>query len=237
MWLDGLFMASPFYAMYSQRTADSAAYDDIAKHFIQIARRTRDAKTGLYYHGWDESLQMPWADSVAGHSPSFWGRAMGWYAMALVDVLDYFPTNHPQRKQLISILKDVCSSLLTWREKKSNLWYLVLDQGARPGNYLESSASCMFTFTFAKGAQQGYLDKKFLKEAKRSFNAILKHHVTIDRNGFVDLRHTIKGAGLGGKPYRDGSFAYYAGEAQRTNDMKGIGPFLRSAIALEKKRP
>ena len=235
MWLDGLFMASPFYALYSKTVGDTASFDDIANQFIWIAHRTRDAKTGLYYHGWDESKQMPWADSTTGRSPSFWGRAMGWYAMGLVDVLDYFPSDHPKRKQLIAILRDVASSLLQWRDKKTDLWFLVLDQGRREGNYLESSASCMFTFAFAKGAQRGYLDKRFTREATRSFKAILKHHITIDGNGFVNLHNTIKGAGLGGKPYRDGSFAYYAGEGQRSNDMKGVGPLLRAAIVLESK--
>jgi unsaturated rhamnogalacturonyl hydrolase len=233
MWLDGLFMAGPFYAMNASLTNEPAAFDDIAGQFILIARRTRDAKTGLLYHGWDERRQQRWADSTTGCSPSFWGRAMGWYIMGLVDVLDYFPEQHPKRKELIAILNDVAAGLLKYRDRETGLWRLVLDQGKRPGNYFESSSACMFTYAFAKGAARGYLDTRYFGEAERSFKGILLHHVSIDRNGFVNLHDTIKGAGLGGKPYRDGTFEYYASEGRRTNDMKGVGPFLLAAIELE----
>ncbi len=150
MWLDGLYMAEPFYAMYAQLNDEQQAFDDIANQFIWIARHTRDARTGLYYHGWDESRQMPWADSLTGCSPSFWGRAMGWYIMGLVDVLEYFPQQHPKRTELLATLKDVSNGLLKWRDKKSHLWYLMLDQGSRKGNYFESSSAAMFTYAFAK---------------------------------------------------------------------------------------
>jgi unsaturated rhamnogalacturonyl hydrolase len=162
---------------------------------------------------------------------------MGWYVMGLVDVLEYFPRTHPKRKELVRILRDVASGLLKWRDEKTSLWYLVLDQGAREGNYLESSSSCMFTYAFAKGARKGYLEKKFFREAQRSFDGIVQHHVSVDADGIVNLHNTIKGAGLGGKPYRDGTFTYYVGEAQRTNDMKAIGPWLLAAIELEKGMP
>jgi unsaturated rhamnogalacturonyl hydrolase len=236
MWLDGLFMAEPFYAMYAKMFNEPDAYDDIANQFIWVAEHTYDPKTGLYYHGWDESKQQEWADKNTGCSPSFWGRAMGWYVMGLVDVLDYFPEQHPRRNELIATLNRVCSGLLKWRDNETGLWYLVLDQGKRPGNYFESSSAAMFTYAFAKGALKGYLDKKYFNEAERSFDGILKHHVSIDDNGFVNLHHTIKGAGLGGPARRNGSFEYYAGEQQRTNDMKGLGPFLLAAIELEQGR-
>ena len=234
MWLDGLFMAEPFYAMNASLTNEPADFDDIARQFLLIGRHTRDARTGLYYHGWDERKAQPWADRTTGCSPSFWGRALGWYVMGLVDVLEYFPEKHPKRKELIALLNDVAAGLLKYRDRGTGLWYLVLDQGKRPGNYFESSSACMFTYAFAKGASRGYLPGKYFRAAERSFRAILRHHVTVDGNGCVDLHDTIKGAGLGGTPYRDGTFAYYAGERRRTNDMKGIGPFLLAAIELEK---
>jgi unsaturated rhamnogalacturonyl hydrolase len=237
MWLDGLYMAQPFYAMYAQQFDEPQAFDDIANQFIWIARHTRDTKTGLYYHGWDESKQMPWANAKTGCSPSFWGRAMGWYAMGLVDVLEYFPRDHPKRKELLRILRDVASGLLKWRDNGTALWNLILDHRTGNGNYLESSSACMFTYAFAKGARMGSLDKKFFREAQRSFKGILNHHVTTNPDGVVNLHHTIKGAGLGGNPYRDGTFAYYASEAQRTNDMKGVGPFLLAAIEIERGMP
>ncbi len=233
MWLDGLYMAEPFYALYSRMFDDSEAFDDIANQFIWIAHHTRDTVTGLYYHGWDESRKERWANPETGCSPSFWGRAMGWYAMGLVDVLDYFPADHPGRNELIAILRGLCDALMKYRDRESHLWYQVVDQGARKGNYLESSASCMFVYTFAKGAGKGYLDKSFLRIAEESFEDVIKNFVTINPDGLVDLHNTCKGAGLGNVPYRDGSFEYYISEQQTTNDMKGIGPFLLAAIELE----
>lgn len=237
MWLDGLFMAEPFYASYAQMFTEPAAYDDIANQFIWIEKHTRDPKTGLLYHGWDESKQQRWADPETGCSPSFWGRAMGWYAMALVDVLDFFPKDHPRRMEIIVILRRLSEALVKYRDPKTGLWYQVVDQGDRNGNYLESSASCMLVYAFAKGANKGYLDRGFFKIAQASFKGVVENMVTIDDSGMVNLHHTCKGAGLGGNPYRDGSFEYYISEPQRTNDMKGIGPFLLAAIELEKGKP
>ena len=234
MWLDGLYMAEPFHAFHSRVFGEPAEYDDIANQFTWIASHTRDQKTGLFYHGWDESKQQRWANPETGCSPSLWGRAMGWFAMGLVDVLDYFPPDHPKRKELVSILQQLCDALLKYRDEKSFLWYQVVDQGERKGNYLESSASCMFAYAFAKGANMGYLEKSFFKAAEQAFKGITERLVTINKDGFVDLHNTCKGAGLGGNPYRDGSFEYYIGEQQRTNDMKGVGPFLLAAIEIEK---
>jgi unsaturated rhamnogalacturonyl hydrolase len=236
MWLDGLFMAEPFYARYASTFNEPESFDDIANQFIWIARHTRDPKTGLFYHGWDESRQQRWANLETGCSPSFWARAMGWYMMGLVDVLDYFPTSNPKRMELVSILKDLCGSVLKFRDEESHLWFQVMDQGHRKENYLESSASCMFVYAFAKGVNRGYLDKAFLAAAEQSFRAVTERLVTMNEKGFVDLHHACRGAGLGGSPYRDGSFEYYIGEPQRTNDMKGIGSFLLAAIELEKGR-
>jgi unsaturated rhamnogalacturonyl hydrolase len=236
MWLDGLFMAEPFYVWYAKKFNEPEAFDDIINQFVFIAQHTRDTKTGLLYHGWDESKQQRWANQVTGCSPHFWGRAMVWYAMAIVDVLDFLPKNHPRRHELISILKDVSASTLKFRDAKTHLWYQVLDQGNREGNYLEASASCMFTYAFAKGAHKGYLDKKYLTAAKESFRRITRDLISIDAKGFINLLHTCQGAGLGGNPYRDGSYEYYIGEQQRTNDMKGYGPFLLAAIELEKRK-
>jgi unsaturated rhamnogalacturonyl hydrolase len=234
MWLDGLFMAEPFYAWYSVMTKDPAAFDDIVNQFVFIYKHTRDPRTGLLYHGWDESRQQRWADPKTGCSPHFWGRAIGWYEMALVDVLDYIPRNHPRRHELGAILRDVSAALLTFQDKRTHLWYQVLDQGTKSGNYLEASGSSMFAYAFAKGANNNLLDKKYRKAANVAFQGILKNLTTVDHNGFIDLLHTCQGAGLGGKPYRDGSYEYYIGEPQRINDMKGYGAFLLAAIEIER---
>ncbi len=234
MWLDGLFMGEPFYAWYAARYREPEAFKDIINQFVFIARHTYDPKTGLFYHAWDESKQQRWANPKTGVSPHFWGRAIGWYAMAIVDVLDYLPKDHPRRKELLPILRKLCAGLLKHQDKKTHLWYQVLDQGQREGNYLEASGSCMFAYAFAKGANKGYLDKSYLAKAKETFRGVTAHLVTVDARGFVDLHHTCQGAGLGGNPYRDGSYEYYITERQRTNDMKGYGPFLLAALELEK---
>ena len=234
MWLDGLYMGEPFYTEYSKLFNEPQNYDDIVHQFILIEKQTRDVKTGLLYHAWDESLQQKWADPKTGRSPHFWSRAMGWYAMAIVDVLDFLPNNHPQRNELIKILGRLSEALLKVRDSKTGLWYQVTNFPGRKGNYLEASASSMFAYSLAKGANKGYLPKSFLKHAIKSFEGIINNLCKIDKNGFIDLLYTCRGAGLGGNPYRDGSYEYYIGEPTRINDLKGLGPLILAAIELEK---
>jgi unsaturated rhamnogalacturonyl hydrolase len=233
MWLDGLYMGEPFYAEYARMFNETNAFDDITSQFVFIEKHTHDLKTGLFYHAWDESKQQKWANPETGVSPHFWGRAIGWYMWAIVDVLDYLPQNHPNRMELIAILQQVSAALLKYREPHSGLWYQVLDQGSRAGNYLESSASCMFIYAFAKGANKGYLDTSYFTAAQKSFNGILDSMITVDEKGLIYLLHACQGAGLGGNPYRDGSYEYYMSEKQRTNDFKAIGPFILAALELE----
>jgi unsaturated rhamnogalacturonyl hydrolase len=212
----------------------SEAFDDIANQFLWIDRHTYDQKAGLFSHAWDESRQQRWADPATGRSPNFWGRAMGWYAMALVDVLDDFPVAHPRRAELVDILRRLARGVAAYQEKSSGLWFQVVDQAGREGNYREASASLMFAYAFAKGEARGYLDGEYLDRARHAFRGVLDSLVTVEPDGSVNLHETCRGAGLGGNPYRDGSFEYYVSEPRRTNDMKGFGPFLRAAIELER---
>jgi unsaturated rhamnogalacturonyl hydrolase len=233
MWLDGLFMAGPFYAAYASQCNEPGAFDDIANQFIWIEEHTRDRATGLLYHAWDASKQQRWSDPVTGRSPNFWSRAMGWYAMGIVDVLDVLPSDHRCRKQLLRILNKLADALWRVRDRRTSLWYQVTDKPSTPGNYLEASGSAMFAYAFARGARKGYIPRTFYDRAAHVFRGITKDLVTVDAAGLVDLHETCRGAGLGGAPYRDGSIAYYLGEPRRTNDMKGYGPFLLAAIELE----
>src|SRR6185436_15511501 len=155
MWLDGLFMGEPFYAEWAATFNEPAVFDDIAKQFILMELHSRDDKTGLLYHGWDESKKQRWANPETGRSPHFWGRAMGWYAMGLVETLDYFPQSHPQRRELIAILNRVAEAVAKYQDARSGLWYQILDKADAKGNYLESSAACMFVYAIAKGARLG----------------------------------------------------------------------------------
>jgi len=237
MWLDGIYMGEPFYAEYGLLFNEPSNFDDVAHQIILIEKHTRDPKTGLLYHAWDESKEQRWANPKTGQSPHFWGRAIGWYAMGIVDVLDYLPHNHKNRAEIIDILRRLSNALVKVQDRATGLWYQVIDQGDREGNYLEASASSMFAYAFAKGAKKGYLDQQFLGIARRAFDGIIKELVTVDENGLVSLHQVCAVAGLGGNPYRDGSYEYYIGELKRTNDFKGVGPFILAALELETVRP
>jgi unsaturated rhamnogalacturonyl hydrolase len=229
MWLDGLYMGEPFYAEYAATFHEDAAFDDIARQFVLMESHSRDARTGLLYHGWDESRKQRWANPSTGRSPNFWGRAMGWYAMALVDTLDYFPQNHPQRGALIEILKRLAVAAQKYQEPKSGLWYEVLDKGGERGNYLEASASCMFTYALAKGVRKGFLPGSYLGVAEKGYRGIVNQFVRTGSAGQVNLEGTVSVGGLGGKPYRDGSYEYYLSEKVVTNDPKGVGAFVMAS--------
>lgn len=233
MWLDGLYMAEPFYAEYAATFDEPEAFDDIAKQFILMERHARDPQTGLLYHGWDESRKQRWADPQTGHSPNFWGRAVGWYAMALVDTLDYFPANHPKRGELVAILKRLAEAIAKYQDQPSGLWYQVLDKGGERGNYLEASASCMFVYALAKGVRRGYLPASYLDVVRRGYRGILARFVKEDASGRLNLEGTVSVSGLGGNPYRDGSYEYYLSEKVVTNDPKGIGAFLMASAEME----
>ena len=233
MWLDGLYMGEPFYAEYAATFHEDTAFDDIAKQFILMERHSRDEKTGLLYHGWDESRKQRWANPQTGRSPNFWARAMGWYAMALVDVLDYFPAKHPQRAELIAILNRLARAVAKYQEPNSGLWYQVMDKGSAKGNYFEASASCMFVYALAKGVRNGYLPSTYQRVAENGYRGIVKQFLKTDANGQLNLEGTVSVGGLGGNPYRDGSYEYYLSEKVVTNDPKGIGALLLAAGEME----
>ena len=144
VWLDGLYMAGPFLAEYGATFNVPALFDEVALQLTTAYEDLIDDKTGLLYHGWDESRQQRWADPVTGRSPNFWSRSIGWYMMALVDVLDFMPENHPKRNEIIDILNKISAAVEKYRDPASGMWYEVTDEGTRQGNYLESSGSAMF---------------------------------------------------------------------------------------------
>jgi len=234
MWLDGLYMGEPFYAEYAKLMKKEAAYDDIANQFIWMEKNARDPKTGLLYHGYDESRTEKWADPKTGLSPNFWGRAMGWYIMALVDVLDNFPENHPQRKELLAILNRTATAAVKVQDSKSGVWFDILDLPAKKGNYLESSASSMFVYGLAKGVRKGWLPQTFMAAANKGYAGLKKEFIEKAGDERVNLTKTVSVSGLGGKPkYRDGSFEYYISEKVITNDPKGVGAFICAAAEME----
>ncbi|GAB4581091.1 MAG: glycoside hydrolase family 88 protein [Anaerolineales bacterium] len=234
-WLDGIYMGMPFLAEFAKTFDEPALFDDLAFQIISLEQHTRDPQTGLLYHGWDESRQMPWANLKTGCSPHFWSRAIGWYAMAIADVLDDFPPDHPSRGELIAILHRTLTAVASFQDAPTGLWWQILDQGTRPGNYLEASGTSMFVYAIAKGVRKGYLTPPWIDVAQKGFKGLLDHLVTVDDAGTVDLHGICSTAGLGGNPYRDGSFEYYVGEPIITNDLHGVGSFLLAAIEMEKQ--
>jgi unsaturated rhamnogalacturonyl hydrolase len=237
MWLDGIYMGSPFYNEYAATFDEPEAFDDVAFQVITIEKHTRDPKSGLLYHAWDESRQQPWADPVTGCSPHFWSRAVGWYVMAILDILDDFPQEYASRSDLINILDRTLSAVAQVQDAETGLWWQLLDQGNRSGNYLEASGTCMFVYAIAKGVRKGYLDTGKLTIAERGFRGLLEHLVTVDDEGQINLHGICSTAGLGGNPYRDGSYEYYIAEKIVTNNLHGVGAFILAAnefeIALE----
>ena len=235
MWLDGLFMATPFLAQYGATFEDKAAFADALNQISLINKKTYDSKTGLYYHGWDESKEQAWANKVTGCSPSFWSRSIGWYAASLVDVLDYLPKETKGREKVLAIVRNLAATLIRYQDPASGVWYQVTDQGNRKGNYLESSASSMFVYFLSKSINKGYIAKSYVAPTTKAFNGLIKTFIKNEADGTITITNCCSVAGLGGdKVYRDGSFEYYIGEPVIENDPKSVGPFILASIQFEK---
>ncbi|GAB3290923.1 glycoside hydrolase family 88 protein [Hymenobacter humi] len=234
MWLDGAYMASPFLAQYARTFNEPAGFDEAAKQLLLLEKHLRDPKTGLLYHGWDEKRVQAWANPQTGQSPNFWGRAMGWYGMALVDVLDYLPAQHPDRPKLRQVLDRLALAIQRYQDPATGLWYQVVDQAGKPGNYLEASASCMFVYTLAKGVNKGYLNKKCRQLAEKGYAGITSKFIEVKPNGELNLLQVCEVAGLGPGTERNGSYEYYVKEPIKVNDPKGTGPFILASLELKK---
>jgi len=234
MWLDGIYMAGPFYARYGRAFDEPAAYDDVARQILLAASHMHDPRTGLYWHGWDAARTQIWANPETGISPSFWGRALGWYAMALVDVLDVLPAAHPERARVLALLQELAPALARVQDPATGLWYQVLDQPERAGNYREASASSMFVYALARGAHRGWLSAEYLDVARRGFDGLMRELVRTNADGTLTLTGVCAVAGLGGAQQRNGSFEYYIGEPVVADDYKGVGPFIMAALELNR---
>jgi unsaturated rhamnogalacturonyl hydrolase len=237
MWLDGLYMAEPFYAEYAEKFHEPAAFDDIARQFLLMTRHARDPGTNLLYHGWDATHQQKWADPLTGLSRTAWSRAIGWYVLGIVETLDHFPKSHPDRAAVIAALQNAAEGIARAQDPVTGLWWDVADQPNRASNYLEGSASAMFVYALAKGARLGYLDARYRSVAQRGFNGLLANLVRKNADGSLSLINIHQSAGLGGsmrldgKP-RDGSYESYATDVVVTDDYKGVGPIILAALEL-----
>lgn len=236
IWLDGLYMGSPFYAEYVKEFGDQSEFDDITKQFILCVKNTKDPETGLLYHAFDEKKVQPWCDPETGLSKNFWGRSMGWFVMGLVDVLGILPEGHPYRPQLVTILTETLDVLKNVQDQNSGVWYQVLDQPDRKGNYLEASASCMIVYAMAKGVRLGVLKEEWMETAQKAYEGIITEFITVTAEGHVNLNKNCQVAGLGGPDGRDGTFEYYISEPIITNDLKGVGAFILAAAEMEEQQ-
>lgn len=235
MWLDGLFMASPFLAEYGVKYDEPALFDEVVNQLKLVAKHTYDEKTGLFYHGWDESRQQFWADKSAGTSLGFWSRSMGWYSAALVDVLEFLPENTQGRDSLLTIVNTLASAIKRYQDPVSGTWYQVTDQGDREGNYLESSASALFVYFLSKSLNNNYIRADFRPTIQKGFEGMIRNFIREEENGTFTITNCCAVAGLGGeKGNRDGSFEYYISEPVIENDLKSVGAFIFAAIEFEK---
>jgi unsaturated rhamnogalacturonyl hydrolase len=232
MWLDGLYMAEPFYAHYGALFGEPADFDDVAKQILLMDHAAYVPAAGLLRHGWDESRKQSWADPATGLSPEFWGRAVGWYAMALVNVLDHLPADHPQRAAILEVLRRVATGLARWQDPQTGVWWQVLDKGGREGNYLESSVSTMAVYALAKAVNHGWLPRAtYGPVVRRGYDGILREFIRPDADDGIRITSACSVAGLGYG--RDGSYAYYLREKIVDNDPKAVGPFILAGIEVE----
>jgi len=226
VWLDGLYMFGPFYARYAAEFSRPELFRDLCSQLFSVRDAMKDKASGLYYHAWDESRSQGWADPETGLSAHIWGRAVGWLSMALIDILDWLPAKYPEREDVVAMFLELMRAAAAAQDG-SGLWFQILDMPEAEGNYLEESVSSMFAYSMYKGIRKGILDSgRFTDAADKALDGIVARFVSKDESGRLHVGGICKVAGLGGTPYRDGSFAYYLSEPVVADDYKGTGPLI-----------
>lgn len=226
VWLDGTYMALPFLAMY-ENTFGKGEIRDIMEQLRIVRKRMRDPKTGLYYHGYDASRKAFWADPETGLSRNFWLRAIGWYSLALTDLAEILPKGMEEREELADTLRELMESIARYVDPETGMYWQVVDQAGREGNYPETSGSAMIACAMLKGARLGLLEERFREQGKKTFEGITRNHLAV-RDGMIELDNICLVAGLGpdSNRRRDGSYEYYISEPVVSNDAKGAAPFV-----------
>lgn len=238
IWLDGLYMGEPFLVEYAAAFENDKMFrkacEESMHQFITAARVTYDTVTGLHRHAYDSSRKMFWCNPETGQSEHCWARALGWYCISVVDVLETVPQDIKGRDEVVEIFNRIINTIPAFADPKSGMWYQVMDQPCREGNYLEATANAMFTYAILKGVRIGLLEKSWLKYGKKCWKNLLKTFVTVDDNGLVNLNQCCTVGGLGGGDNRKGDFAYYISEPIKSNDPKGVGPFIWAALEMQR---
>jgi unsaturated rhamnogalacturonyl hydrolase len=233
IWLDGLYMGTPFYTEFIREFDENKDYTDPMRQFEISYRHLFDSKTNLLIHAWDEKKVQPWADPETGLSHHFWSRSIGWYLMAAVDTYELLEGTDTNRELLEEIVTTTLTALMPYQEKESGTWYQVTTETERKGNYLEASGSSMFVYAMAKAVRLGILDDSWLEQIKKSHQGLLDEFVLITKENWINLNKNCQVAGLGGAEQRDGSYAYYISEPIICNDQKGVGAFLQALVEVE----
>ena len=227
VWLDGLYMAQPFYMEYETRFNGMKGCLDSYRQFMNVKKLMRDPETGLYYHGYDESRQMYWANPETGCSPNFWLRAMGWFLVAMVDVLERMDEQlYYEYRSIMAMLKDAAEAMVRFQDPDTGMFWQVIDKPGIPGNYLETSGTALFAYAMLKGVRLGYLPKRFSAYGEKAFYGTCDKYLGVSADGKLQLSGICLVAGLGGASHRDGSLEYYFSEPVVENDAKGVGPLL-----------
>ena len=259
VWLDGIFMGLPFRCLTASTQLKpkeaNKIYDDAVNQLKITYERTFDPKTGLNRHAYDETRDAFWSDNETGLSQHCWGRAQGWYSMALIEVLDALPEDYSRRGEVIELLQKDLDAVIKWQDQASGAWYQVMDSPGREGNYLESTCTSMFAYVLLKAYNKGYLGTKYRDAGIKAYQGIIKNFIRVNADKTISLTQCCEVAGLGpaGTPQvieamkkinpkgsvkenkrRDGSYEYYLSEPIRDNDAKGVGPFIWASLEFEK---
>jgi polygalacturonase/rhamnogalacturonyl hydrolase YesR len=259
VWLDGIFMGLPFRCLTAStqlKPKDAIKiYDDAVNQLKITYERTLDPQTGLNRHAYDETRDAFWSDKETGLSQHCWGRAQGWYSMALIEVLDALPEDYSRRSEVLDLLQKDLDAVIKWQDQASGAWYQVMDEPGREGNYLESTCTSMFAYVLMKAYNKGYLGEKYRNAGIKAYQGILKNFIRVNADKTISLTQCCEVAGLGPaatpqviaamkkinpkgsvkeNKRRDGSYEYYLSEPIRDNDAKGVGPFIWASLEYEK---
>ncbi len=216
MWLDGIYMAGPLAVTYGEKFGDKWYFEEVYKQLKLMKTYMRDDETGLFRHGWDCEKVQPWANPVTGLSPEFWGRAIGWYVVALLDIAEHMPEKY--KKDIIDIDVELLKSLVNFQDKENGLWYQVVDKGDRADNWCEVSCSCLYTYGLCKAIRQGYLGEEYAQYAHNAYRGILDT-VDYDEQGNILIQKVCEGTGIS-------DYDYYINRPVTVNDLHGAGAFI-----------
>lgn len=232
IWMDGLYMAQPFYMQYEVEYNNKANCRDSYEQFLHVYDLMRDTRNGLYYHAYDDSREAFWCDPVTGLSDNFWLRALGWYAMALVDTMEVMPEEMAEEKaRLGAVYKELIDAMLPYQDQESGMWYQVVNRGRIQPNYLETSGSAIFAYAIMKSVRLGYLDERYFAFGRKAFDGICEKYLS-EENGELQLGGICLVAGLGNKEMREGIFDYYMREPVVKNEAKGVAPLILAYIEI-----